>query len=303
MVFSPESSSQLAYIVAEIPQELPKTMEELMKISQSPEKRKKAVETFTDAYRDAGMGKFRKILYLLDTKTKSRKELCLLDNCQTKPMSPEEKFLEEKNMNTLTWSPMEKVIFYSDRSSITKIDLDGKKTKFYVPSDTTTFIFSNLHCGKSGEVTFLAGVENNTSYKLFCLDKTGKLLSSKKVHEFYPGTSYFDESIYALINDSHIAVTRAGSNIHDAQIRVALSDFEENGASERLQFKKTEFSDPNNVQFYYQVKGFLPDTNEFLLVKRRASKWFAEGEKRVTPLDMQNINAPWIELRKVKNPM
>jgi hypothetical protein len=57
------------------------------------------------------------------------------------------------------------------------------------------------------------------------------------------------------------------------------------------------------VQFYYQVKGFLPDTNEFLLVKRRAFKWFAEGEKRVTPLEWQNKNAPWVELRKIKNPM
>ncbi|MDR1478014.1 MAG: hypothetical protein LBJ00_03645 [Planctomycetaceae bacterium] len=36
-------------------------------------------------------------------------------------------------MNTLTWASVEKAIFYSDRSSITKIDLDGKKTKFYIP--------------------------------------------------------------------------------------------------------------------------------------------------------------------------
>jgi hypothetical protein len=203
MAFSPESSSQLAYIVAEIPQELPKTMEELMQIAQSPEKRTKAATTFAKAYDDGVMGKYRKVLYLLDTETKSRKELCLLDNLQMRPQTPEERFLTEKNVNTLTWSPVEKAIFYSDRSSITKIDLDGKKTTFYVPSDTKAFIFSNLHCGKNGEITFLAGVgENNTSdfeFKLFCLDKTGKLISSKKVHGFYPGTSYFDESIYVLI--------------------------------------------------------------------------------------------------------
>jgi hypothetical protein len=291
------STNQIAYIAGELPLKLPATLNDLHKIASNKQSKeflslKKEVEKLQKA------GNYPNKLYLLDYKTGFTKVICTIN--ESVKIS---RFYRSRGSRTLTWNHEGSEIIFFDSKAIRSIDLQGNKKDLYIFEDSG--LFSNIYCDVQNNLTFLrTGKKSmdgpsqmyNGEPELITIDQSGKVLSTVPF-PMYPGTFMFDESIFARIEENHIlCVEMMGEkNTHKAVLKIYPRMVNYDNYDWKDKTLVYEIYDPSRVQFYYQPVAFMEETKEALIIKRRAMR----GEL-ATPITLDNVDAPWVELRKIK---
>jgi len=314
MALSVANPSRLAYIAAEFQTTVPETEDEMYRMSRDARRREQLAEEYATALqvRDLRVG-----VYVLDTdRNEQPRMLCTLDNYPLelegdsghvtrlndgRLYAPWElRLRREKEMKSIAWTSNGNALLVSDGLSLTKIDLNGRKTSFYSPGNF--LVSSNIHCCENGEVLLLeANLRGERHYHLTRLDRDGNVVSKASVSRFYRGSLGFDEAMLTLVGEDKMAIIyNRPENMHDAFLRTVSFPPYTDDWRDRADVQ--DFRDPNRVQFYYLAKAFLNRGDEVLLFKRRALAWTPmEGMNwEVTPWTVENAAAPWVELRKMK---
>jgi hypothetical protein len=222
----------------------------------------------------------------------------------------------EKETKSIAWTLDGNTLLVKDGFFITKIDLSGNQSPFYAAPEGMT-VTSNTCCCVNGDVLFVETARkmgrvdderNNEFVYLVRLDRDGNIITKTRGAFIYSTPLFFDESIRPLVGEHKIATAcnKIGS-MHDAFLRTAslppIADGWGNTVDWKDHSKTYDIHDPNHVQFYYMPKAFLNNGEEILFFKRRA---YVHSNPRgypyweATPWTVENADAPWVELRKMK---
>ncbi|GHT22642.1 hypothetical protein FACS189419_05490 [Planctomycetales bacterium] len=300
MAVSPHTPYKLAAIVREYPYELPVSYGDAIRLYKND---KKLAEGVAQEMKNIFARGYEENIYLIDiTDGKHQKLVTLTKNKQEPPFSG------LVNSRAMTWNSTGDKLITHDTAHIFTIDLSGNLTTIYELKNCA--IFSSLACGADGSISFIV-IEKGTANRdmmiydgqsyLVQIDVSGREIKREKI--FAPDTYRFEENNLSFVDDRFAASVRFKSGdfdrhvlrLGDSVLRVIPRIPEVPQQKPDKYGKEYLLYDPNEVQFYYSLQGYLAATNELLLVKKRLI-----SSQRATPYNQDNMNAPWVELRRFK---
>jgi hypothetical protein len=297
---SPYSPYKLAAIVREYPYELPVSFEEAIRLYKDDENLKENVAKEIKKIFDQG---YEENIYLMNTADGKRRKLVTLTEKKWEPH-----FSGLVNDKAMTWNSAGDKLITHNMESVFTIDLSGNLTTTYELKNCA--IFSSLACDANDNISFIV-IERGTAGQnmmiydgpgyLVQIDSSGRELKREKI--FTPDTYCFEENNISFVDDRFAASIRFKAadsdrpvlHLGDSVLRVIPRVPKVPQKKPEKYGKEYLFHDPNDVQFYYSIQGYLAETNELLFAKKRLF-----SSQSATPYTQDNMDAPWVELRRFK---
>ncbi|MDR2441840.1 MAG: hypothetical protein LBE12_20995 [Planctomycetaceae bacterium] len=292
------SPYKLAVIVREYPYELPASFEDAVRIFQKDQKLKeKTAQEMKNCFEQG----YEENIYLIDvTNGKSQKLVNLFKN----KLTPD--FWGLLNDKSMIWNSTGDKIITHDLNHIFSVDMSGNIANLYELKNSA--IFSSLACDTDNNISFIV-IEKGTgdtdtkiydgaSY-LVQINNSGQEFKREKI--FAPDTYRFKENNLSFVNDLFAASVRFKSKDSDNPVSylgdMVLRIIPRNPAVPQQKpdkyGKEYLLHDPNKIQFYYSLQGYLPKSHEILFAKKRLL-----SSQYATPYKIDNAAVPWVELQK-----
>jgi hypothetical protein len=291
LAVSPCPPYKLAAIIREYPYEFPESYEDAVRIYQNDKELvTKAGKEIKNVF-DQG---YEENVYLIDITNGKQQKLA---NISEKKSTP--RFCGVVNDKAMVWNSTGEVLVTHNMNYVFSIDMSGNLTNLYELKDCA--IFSSLACDNNDNISFIIVEKRNEnagtmlfdgeSY-LVQIDASGREIKREKI--LIPDGYEIEENNISFVGDTFVASTRFKSEgSKDSVLRVIPRIPEVPQQKPAKLGKKYSLHDPNEIQFYYSIQGYLADTNEFLLAKKRLL-----SSKQSTPYTPYNVLSPWVELRR-----
>jgi hypothetical protein len=297
MSVSSGNPCKLASIVREYPFKHPDSYDNLVRMFSTDAKKRM---DYTNKMKEVFQRGYEENIYITDLQSGEQKLLFSLfknRKLQTKTNA----FAIPVNGKSIAWNKDCDAVISFDEDNLFRVDAAGKRTDIF---DITQIVLcSSLYCDQNDDIIFMGVDKTDSKLKsrvrdrqdsyLFCISSGGEVL--KKEHVLFSGTGYGEEMCRMFIGPEFVATLDMYEKNHKDFVLHVIPRLPGVPQTVPEKFgKEFLFEDPNDVDFYYAVYGFLPDSNEILFGKKRLLL------APLTPFTPDNMNAPWVELRRFR---